>query len=104
MTCSPLEVEVGKGWIVAESTSPVGKGTAGLLFMNGMPPLRDGPDDGEFTPGAGLGESSSRGRKGHGNDGDDDTMPPAIGSGAPKEGKSGDGGDAEGRETCTENF
>lgn len=28
--------EVGKGLIVAESTSPVGKGTAGLLLMNGM--------------------------------------------------------------------
>ena len=31
------EVKV-KGVIVAESTSPVGKGTAGLLFMNGIPP------------------------------------------------------------------
>lgn len=34
--------EVGKGRMVAESTSPVGRGTAGLLLMKGMPPLLSG--------------------------------------------------------------
>ena len=60
-TCPDPWAEVGKGRIVAESTSPVGRGTAGLLLMNGMPPplsgtMDDGIVTGEVAEGAGLGE------------------------------------------------
>lgn len=78
--------EVGKGRIVAESTSPVGRGTAGLLLINGIPPSLSGTMDGTFTGelavGAGLGEAAWRGWNGHGNAGEDDTTPPEEGSGA----------------------
>lgn len=68
--------------MVAESTSPVGNGTAGLLFINGNEPLPFrgalmGPFDGKIAfIGDGLGEVNSCGRLGHGYDGDDDTMSP----------------------------
>lgn len=72
--------------MVVESTSPVGRGTAGLLLMNGIPPplsgTRDGSMAGELAPGAGLGESSWRGRNGQGTAGEDDMTPPDVGAGA----------------------
>lgn len=64
---------MGSGLIVAESISPVGKGTAGLLLIKGMPlpPLLSGIDVGTVSIGelaalplgAGAGEEavSSRG-------------------------------------------
>lgn len=71
---------MGSGPIVAESTSPVGNGTAGLLFINGMPP--PGLVAGSIAVlGAGLGDVESRGRKGHGYDGEDDTPPPELNGG-----------------------
>lgn len=59
---------------MAESTSPVGRGTAGLLLINGMPlpPLSD----------EGPGDAASRGRNGHENVGDDGTSLPEEGLGA----------------------
>lgn len=82
--------EVGRGLIVAESTSPVGKGTAGLLLIKGMPLPLSGPNDGIVTgevasplTGAGPGEAPSwRGRKGHGYAGEDEITPPETGAGA----------------------
>ena len=67
--------EKGKGCMVAESTSPAGRGTAGLLFMNGMPPPLSG---------ANAGAAASRGRNGQGNGGDDidDTSPTEEGADA----------------------
>lgn len=79
---------MGKGRIVAESTSPVGKGTAGLLLMNGRSPPFSGTRGlfaGRRASGAGLGAAVSCGRKGHGYAGEDDTMPPECG------GSSGEG-------------
>lgn len=77
---------MGSGRIVAESTSPVGNGTAGLLLMKGILPLllsKVGTAGiGEFALGDGPGETEAEGWKGHGNDGEDDTIPPATGSGA----------------------
>lgn len=89
--------EVDIGLIVAESTSPVGRGTAGLLLINGMPlppPLSGttvGIVIGENELGAGLGEliGSCRGRYGHGYDGDEETTPPVAGGGASIGGISG---------------
>lgn len=51
---------MGKGRIVAESTSPVGRGTAGLLLMNGMPLPLSGTVPGEVAAimGAGVGEKA----------------------------------------------
>lgn len=90
---------------MAESTSPVGRGTAGLLLMNGIPPsllgTMDGSMAGESAPGAGLGETSWRGRNGQGNAGEDDMKPPDAGEGATSGGDSGGairfsgGGEAE---------
>lgn len=78
---------MGRGPIVAESTSPVGNGTAGLLFINGMPP--PGLEAGSSAVvGAGPGDVESWGRKGHWYDGEDDTAPPGL-----------RGGDAKGEET-----
>lgn len=82
--------EVGRGLMVAESTSPVGKGMAGLLLINGMPPPASGTKDGTVTGavapwlnGAGPGETASwRGRKGQGYAGEDETTPPETGAGA----------------------
>ena len=62
-TCPSLP-EVGKGRMVAESTSPVGRGTAGLLLMKGMPPPLSGTNGtvtGEIAAdddGAGDGEAA----------------------------------------------
>lgn len=77
--------------MVAESTSPVGRGTAGLLLMKGMPPPLSGTNGtvtGELACacacacGAGPGaEAACRGRKGHGNEGEDGTSPPEEGAG-----------------------
>lgn len=82
--------------MVAESTSPVGRGTAGLLLINGMPfpPALfgiNGTVAGELPAGAGPGEAAWRGRNGHGNAGDDGSSPPDDGSGAgaPVGGSSG---------------
>lgn len=90
---------------MAESTSPVGRGTAGLLLMNGIPPslsgTRAGSAAGELAPGAGLGKTSWCGRNGQGNAGDDDMEPPGVGVGATSGGDSGGvtrffgGGEAE---------
>jgi len=78
---------VGKGRMVAESTSSVGRGTAGLLLMKGMPPPLSGTN-GTVTGepacawGAGPGEEAAWcGRKGHGNEGEDGTSPPEEGAG-----------------------
>lgn len=50
--------------MVAESTSPVGRGTAGLLLINGIPPLSGTMDGTEFGPG--LGDAADcLGRNGH---------------------------------------
>lgn len=76
--------------------------------MKGIPPLSGN----KLAAGAGPGESSSRGRYGQGNAGDDDTIPPVVGAGA-MAGIGGDsggmirfsgagGGDSE--ETLTGNF
>lgn len=80
---------MSKGPIVAESTSPVGRGTAGLLLINGIPPPPpfsgnvDGLVAGKIgLVGAGLGVFESRGRKGQGYDGEDDTAPPELSGGA----------------------
>jgi hypothetical protein len=74
--------------MVAESTSPVGRGTAGLLLMKGMPsplPLNgtNGTVIGELASGvgAGPGEEPWCGRKGHGNEGEDCISPPEEGAG-----------------------
>lgn len=57
-TCPRLaDPEVGMGRMVAESTSPVGRGTAGLLLINGMPPLLPPPLNG--TNGTVIGELAS---------------------------------------------
>lgn len=82
ITCRPPWAEVGKGRIVAESTSPVGKGTAGLLLINGIPPPLSGTMEEELPLGAGLGESACRGWNGHENAGEDDTTLPEEGAGA----------------------
>ena len=84
---------MGKGRIVAESTSPVGNGIAGLLLIKGMPPLlsgtRVGTVAGELAHGAG--ETAWRGRTGHGYAGEDDTTDaPEVGAGATAGGNSGD--------------
>ena len=78
---------MGKGLIVAESTSPVGRGTAGLLLINGIPSPFSGSSDGlvagKTVLGAGLGANSdSRGWNGQEKAGDDDTTPPETGAGA----------------------
>lgn len=72
--------EMGNGRIVAESTSPVGRGTAGLLLINGYPLLSGtmGLVAGNTALGAGLGEAVSLGLNGQGNAGEDDTMPPVT--------------------------
>lgn len=61
---------MGRGLIVAESTSPVGRGTAGLLLIKGMlPPLSGtnvGMTPGDLAEGSGVGEAASFGRNGHG--------------------------------------
>jgi len=73
-TCSWWALEVGRGCEVAESTSSVGRGTAGLLLMKGMLPLLYGTvatlDEGE-----GAGEPSCGAWKCHGKKGDGDTSP-----------------------------
>ncbi|CAL5325494.1 unnamed protein product [Camellia sinensis] len=79
--CGYKEKDVGKGRIVAESTSPVGNVTAGLLFINGMPSPLSGLAAGSIAVGAGLGDIDSRGWNGHGYAGDDDTMPTELGDG-----------------------
>lgn len=83
---------------MAESISPVGRGTAGLLLIKGIPPPLSGINVGTVAigelaalpPGSGAGEKavSSRGRDGHWYAGDDDTMSPGI--------CAGTGGDAVG--------
>lgn len=73
--------------MVAESTSPVGKGTAGLLLMNGMLPIAAGETAGigeiptEVQAGPGLAPSFSRGWNGQGYDGEDETSPPGVAGG-----------------------
>lgn len=67
---------------MAESTSPVGSGTAGLLLMNGIPSLSGaaaGTPTVRYEPGAGLGDTLSRGWNGHGNAGEEATTPPDTG-------------------------
>lgn len=54
---------MGRGWKVAESTSSVGRGTAGLLLMKGTLPLDEGEGPGE----------PCRVLKCHGKKGDGDT-------------------------------
>lgn len=75
--------------MVAESTSPVGRGTAGLLLINGMPssPLLSGPIEGLIAgrilpTGAGVGVLGSWGRNGQGYAGEEDTAPPELSGGA----------------------
>ena len=80
--------------MIAESTSPVGRGTAGLLLINGIPPPFSGTADGlvagRIGPiGAGLGVLDSRGWKGQGYAGEDETIPPVLGNGAAAGGWSG---------------
>ena len=85
---------MGKGRIVAESTSPVGNGTAGLLLIKGMPPPLSGITVGTVTGelALGAGETAWRGRNGHGYTGEDDTTdPPEVGAGATSGGNSDDG-------------
>ena len=98
---------MAKGRIVAESTSPVGRGTAGLLLMNGMSSpfsgTKDGLVAGKIAIGAGLGEASWRGWNGHGNAGDDDTEPPELGRGAEIGDSSGERADSGGC-SCGETF
>lgn len=79
-TCFSGLPEMGNGRIVAESTSPVGRGTAGLLLINGYPLLSGimGLVAGNIAVGAGLGEVVSLGLNGQGNAGEDDTMPPPV--------------------------
>lgn len=81
--------------MVAESTSPVGKGTAGLLLMKGMVPLFLGftgniAGAGAVPPAAVIGSgfgvadpdpAFSRGWNGHGNAGEDETTPPGVAGG-----------------------
>lgn len=45
---------------MAESTSPVGRGTAGLLLINGIPPPLSGTKDGTAPEelGPGLGDAA----------------------------------------------
>lgn len=80
--------------MVAESTSPVGRGTAGLLLMKGMPPPLSGTNGtvtGELASacGAGPGEDAAcRGRNGHGNEGEDGISPPEEGAGVVATGES----------------
>lgn len=53
---------MGKGRMVAESTSPVGRGTAGLLLINGRSPPFSGTRGllaGRTASGAGLGDAVS---------------------------------------------
>ena len=81
---------------MAESTSPVGNGTAGLLLIKGMPsPPLSGTSVGTATGELALGdgETAWRGRNGHGYVGDEDdtTVPPEVGAGAAAGGNSGDG-------------
>ncbi|CAK7346773.1 unnamed protein product [Dovyalis caffra] len=112
------EIQVGKGLIVAESISPVGRGTAGLLLIKGtpLPPPLSGINVGTVVigelaalpPGAGAGEKavSSRGRNGHGYAGEDDTLSPGVGAGTGGDGIGGSctgGGDGAG-ETFMESF
>lgn len=86
---------MGKGRIVAESTSPVGNGTAGLLLIKGMPPPLPGTRLGTVTGEVALGAGETaawRGLNGHGYTGEDDTIgPPEVGAGAAAGGKSGEG-------------
>lgn len=60
-------VEVGKGLLAVESTSPVGSGTAGLLLMKGTP-SSPGTDTDVISEGDGPGEKAepSLGPNGHG--------------------------------------
>lgn len=60
-------VEVGKGLMEVESTSPVGRGTAGLLLMNGTPSFPGTVTD-VISAGDGPGEKAepSLGPNGHG--------------------------------------
>lgn len=90
-TCLSWLPEMGKGRIVAESTSPVGRGTAGLLLINGIPLLSGtmGLVAGNISLGAGLGEEVSLGLNGQGNAGEDDTTPPELLGGAAIGGRSG---------------
>lgn len=85
---------MGTGRIVAESTSPVGRGTAGLLLISGYPLLSGtmGLVAGNIALGAGPGESVSLGLNGQGNAGEDETMPPVICGGAAIGGLSGNEG------------
>jgi hypothetical protein len=108
--CPPWP-EVGKGRIVAESTSPVGRGTAGLLLIKGIPSLLSGTNDGtvtgELAVGAGLGGAAWRGWKGQANAGEDDTTPPEDGAGAATGGSSGGIAEASGggvEDTFMESF
>lgn len=97
---------MGNGRIVAESTSPVGRGTAGLLLINGYPLLSGtmGLVAGSIALGAGLGEAASLGLNGQGNAGED-TMPPVFcGGGAAFGGCSLSGGETGVEDTLTANF
>jgi len=100
-TC-PWWPEVARGCIVAESTSPVGRGTAGLLLMKGMlSPLplygTNGSVIGELVSGvgAGPGEEPWWGRNGHGNEGEDCISPPEEGPGVVGIGEEASGAEAE---------
>lgn len=68
---------MGRGCKVAESTSSVGRGTAGLLLMKGTLPLLYGSNGAVATldEGEGPGEPSCRVLKCHGKKGDGDTSP-----------------------------
>lgn len=66
--------------MVAASVSPVGRGTAGLLFMKGIPLPESGGVDG--LAGGGLGELIERGRRGQLYAGVEGKCPPEIGEGA----------------------
>jgi len=70
---------VGRGCKVAESTSSVGRGTAGLLVMKGTLPLLYGTNGAVATldEGEGAGEPSCRVLKCHENKGDGDIAEPS---------------------------
>lgn len=72
--------DIGNGRIVAASVSPVGRGTAGLLFMKGIPLPESGSVDGLVE--YGLGELAECGRRGKLYAGVDGKCPPEVGEGA----------------------
>lgn len=76
---------MGKGRIVAVSVSPVGRGTAGLLLMNGIP-VPESPGAGE-GPSSGCKEEAGE-LETQPLDGKEGNSPPEVGGGAVTGGKA----------------